>query len=759
MDPRVTGATALRYGQLFRGDAHERMANVQRRSESLRNALRDIRQRADLFANATQVSLELIEPLSGSARALYRIDALEAERGAIDLPNSLADKQKIDLFEGGSDWNSAKKITCEVADAAERRVLGASGLEKHVYRLRRRPPSSKPRDALFKLQNTPVASDVPLLNLFSPPVASDWPAVNHSSEGIEWCVLRDAERDGCASQREFVQLLLDSPDFSLLDGPPGSGKTTVITEAVVQAVRRGRRVLLCAPTHVAVDNVLERLSETDLIDNEGILAVRIESGAYTAPRSVKRFVEGELAETFRTSVSSHLETIPETEWSESQRSLRNLVSASDSRLHDLLIRAANLVCGTTLGVINGRVFDESNDRDETNFFDHLVIDEASKVTLPEMLVPAIRAHRWSLIGDVRQLSPVGAQDAESILAGAMNRALGSNDSHSAHALGALADAVRRKRARGQDGESDLGNFDAPEVSIDRWAGQLGWRLETLYGLRQSPAEDADRERLEAEVEALCRTGDTRIDLAIEAACQLVSGVCIGSVLEALQSGIGVRRPDQRSVISEGFPDSVLKARQVHLTHQHRMHPEISRFPRENFYGGELLLDAKENKGRPWGGTRYGSRSVWLSVRSDEGDRAARVVIDELEALIGDPSWLHQIEVAILFFYRDQVRQFRSILRAKYPEAGDDDLFSFDRGRVGLRVETVDNFQGREADVVYLVLGSKGETPFTKSPNRVNVALTRARHQLVIVGDHAQITSRWSGPLARLASDMPMAYSL
>lgn len=68
-------------------------------------------------------------------------------------------------------------------------------------------------------------------------------------------------RDGTAAQREFARRVLGTPDFAVLELPPGSGKTTANCELLAQVTRARTRVLLVASTHVAVDNVLDRLIE------------------------------------------------------------------------------------------------------------------------------------------------------------------------------------------------------------------------------------------------------------------------------------------------------------------------------------------------------------------------------------------------------------------------------------------------------------------------------------------------------------------
>ena len=66
-------------------------------------------------------------------------------------------------------------------------------------------------------------------------------------------------------QRESVLKAIHTPDICLIQGPPGTGKTRVICEIIQQAARRNWKTLLVAPTHVAVDNVLESIGQKDNI--------------------------------------------------------------------------------------------------------------------------------------------------------------------------------------------------------------------------------------------------------------------------------------------------------------------------------------------------------------------------------------------------------------------------------------------------------------------------------------------------------------
>lgn len=62
------------------------------------------------------------------------------------------------------------------------------------------------------------------------------------------------------SQLSAIDHALYAADMAVIHGPPGTGKTTTVVELIVQAVKRGDRVLATAPSNIAVDNIAERLA-------------------------------------------------------------------------------------------------------------------------------------------------------------------------------------------------------------------------------------------------------------------------------------------------------------------------------------------------------------------------------------------------------------------------------------------------------------------------------------------------------------------
>lgn len=87
-------------------------------------------------------------------------------------------------------------------------------------------------------------------------------------------------------QRTAVVGALAAPHAYFVQGPPGTGKTQVITELVSRLAARGERILLTAPTHVAVDEVLSRL------DNEpGVLPIRLSYSDAKVDPAARKFTQ------------------------------------------------------------------------------------------------------------------------------------------------------------------------------------------------------------------------------------------------------------------------------------------------------------------------------------------------------------------------------------------------------------------------------------------------------------------------------------
>ena len=214
-----------------------------------------------------------------------------------------AEREAMDARGGGRlDFGPERKIVVIGRDPEtfELRLERAPMLPELIIR-----PNTWPLDcqvrALRTLQNSPSPAHLPLLRLFEGLDHASWPPVEPvatsvsgwevqserdvigrryratpvETPGWSWMVLSDANRPGTDEQRRFVEQALGTPDFALLEGPPGSGKTTAICELVLQLAKRGKRVLLSASTHVAVDNVLERLMDESNPHRDLVIPIRI----------------------------------------------------------------------------------------------------------------------------------------------------------------------------------------------------------------------------------------------------------------------------------------------------------------------------------------------------------------------------------------------------------------------------------------------------------------------------------------------------
>lgn len=68
-------------------------------------------------------------------------------------------------------------------------------------------------------------------------------------------------------KKDAISKALSSKNVFLLHGPPGTGKTTTVVEIILQEVKRGSKILACAASNIAVDNIVERLVPHRYVDS------------------------------------------------------------------------------------------------------------------------------------------------------------------------------------------------------------------------------------------------------------------------------------------------------------------------------------------------------------------------------------------------------------------------------------------------------------------------------------------------------------
>jgi len=183
-----------------------------------------------------------------------------------------------------------------------------------------------------------------------------------------------------------------------------------------------------------------------------------------------------------------------------------------------------------------------------------------------------------------------------------------------------------------------------------------------------------------------------------------------------------------------------------LNVQYRMHENIMHFPSKHLYSNELIADDSVAKrllsDLPHVEEAEDTILPVLFIDTQGGDFPESVAEDtdkltptssshsnRLEAVL-TVGYVHSLiaagvkdtEIAVITPYNGQLSLLSSMLRQDYP---------------GLELGSVDGFQGREKEAVIFSLvrsNDKRETGFLKEERRLNVAMTRARRHLVVIGD-------------------------
>jgi predicted DNA helicase len=224
------------------------------------------------------------------------------------------------------------------------------------------------------------------------------------------------------SQCQAVQAVVDNKQLTILHGPPGTGKTTTLIEAIRQLVKEGKKIIVSAPSNTAVDNIakgllkcgvkLLRVGNTTKVDDD--LQAFTPEGSLSDKKIQKELKElKKRAEEFRKMALQYKRRFGKSE--REQRSLlfkevkniRTEIKKTLAYHEDKLYENAQVILGTPIGLMDSHLSKIQ--------FDTLVIDEAAQCLEPLAWCVFPLAERIVLAGDPFQLPPtVLSREAEKL---------------------------------------------------------------------------------------------------------------------------------------------------------------------------------------------------------------------------------------------------------------------------------------------------------------------------------------------------------
>ncbi|KAI9802636.1 MAG: hypothetical protein M1825_002658 [Sarcosagium campestre] len=445
------------------------------------------------------------------------------------------------------------------------------------------------------------------------------------------------------SQKEAVRFALASDDVAMIHGPPGTGKTHTLIEIILQLVRQGCRILVCGPSNISVDNLVERLA------TQKIPIVRMGHPARLLPSVLSHSLDiltrtsdaASIVQDVRREMDAKQVSIKKTRNGRERRAiygdmkdLRKEYREREKACVSTLVGSSKVVLATLHGAGGYQLKAER--------FDVVVIDEGSQALEAQCWVPLLTAKKVILAGDHLQLPPT----------------IKSVDQKSAPSL------TGDRLSKGASLETTL--FD---------------RLLSLHG------------------------------------------------------------------------PSIKKM----LTTQYRMHEKIMRFPSDELYEGKLLaaesVKSRLLKDLPYGvkdtedtrepvvfwDTQGGEfletadedetlkKSQVLSTRESRSNQMeASLVALHVDNLVG--AGVRVEDIAVITPYNAQLALLSQDLKSRYP---------------GIELGSVDGFQGREKEAVIVSLvrsNSERAVGFLGEKRRLNVAMTRSKRHLCIIGDSETVSN-------------------
>ncbi|MBN3311638.1 SMBP2 protein, partial [Atractosteus spatula] len=419
------------------------------------------------------------------------------------------------------------------------------------------------------------------------------------------------------SQKEAVSFALSQREVAVIHGPPGTGKTTTVVEVILQAVKQGLKILCCAPSNVAVDNLVERLV------GYKVKVLRLGHPARLLESIQKHSLDAMLAHSDNTNIIADIrkdidqtyvqmkkahEKSSQSHLRGEMKELRRELKQREETAITQILQGADVVLATNTGASDdGPLKFLAGDH-----FDLAVIDECAQALESSCWIPLLKVPRCILAGDYKQLPPT--IKSQTAAPGGLSRSLMER------LIQKYGDPVVRMLT----------------VQYRMNSAIMQWASQEMYGGRLT-AHSSVENHLLRDLPGVKPTEETSCPLLLidTAGCGLFE----------------VEDEDEQSKGNQGEADIV---------------------------------------------------ALHIQTLTEAGVKAK--------------------DIGIITPYNLQVDMLRQRLSQKLPD---------------LEIKSVDGFQGREKEAVVLSLvrsNRKGDVGFLSEDRRVNVAVTRARRQLVVVCD-------------------------
>ncbi|KAI1767542.1 DNA helicase [Hypoxylon sp. FL1150] len=498
-----------------------------------------------------------------------------------------------------------------------------------------------------------------LFGLSSPsPVPADLARDEEVGEGkVEWFdpTLND-------SQKDAIRFALASREIALIHGPPGTGKTHTLIELILQMVKRNLRVLVCGPSNISVDNIVERLAP------HKVPILRLGHPARLLPSVVNHSLDvltqtseaGLIVKDVRAEMDAKQASIKKTRSGRERKAiygdlkeLRKEYRERERRCVGALVGGSRVVLATLHGAGGYQLRGER--------FDVVVVDEASQALEAQCWVPLLAATKAVCAGDHLQLPPTVKSTNSKVKVKAKPTKPKGGGKEGGDGGGG-----------GDDDESIISGTSLETTLFDRLLKLHGpavkRMLTTQYRMHEKIMRFPSDELYEAKLVAADAVKDR--------------------LLRDLPYEVADTEDTSEPVI---FIDT-----------------QGGDFPEKNEEEEDKEKDGKK---------KATVRSLLGESKSNEMEAA--LVRQHVKKLVD--AGVRPEDIAVVTPYNAQLGLLAP-LKETFP---------------GIELGSVDGFQGREKEAVIVSLvrsNSEGEVGFLSEKRRLNVAMTRPKRSLVVVGD-------------------------